>query len=131
MALYYFILKVGRQNFPDLNGEEFDDIADARLHAHAVVREMMRNREGKTAHWRVQVCDDYLQPRYECLFADMDNRLEAYGEDLRSSIVRVARTTAALNDGMQAIDVTLSDLRQTMRLLDAATTRFSQPGFAS
>jgi hypothetical protein len=75
MALYYFILKVGRQNFPDPFGEEFDNLADARTHAHGVAREVMRNREGKTGHWRVQVCDDYLEPRYECLFADIDQRL--------------------------------------------------------
>ena len=41
MALFYFILKVGRQTFPDPAGEEFDDVAGARLHAHAVARELM------------------------------------------------------------------------------------------
>ena len=129
MALFYFILKVGRQTYPDLKGEEFNNIADARAHAHAVARELMRNREVRTGHWRVQVCDDYLEPRYECLFADIDTRLVAYGEDLRGSIVRVARTTAALNDAIGNVDRTMADLRQTMRLLDAATARFSQAGF--
>ena len=127
MALYYFILKVGRKTFPDSVGEEFNDIADARAHAHAVARELMRNREARTGHWRVQVCDDYLEPRYECLFADIDQRLEAYGEDLRGSIVRVARTTAAMNDAIGNIGCAMSDLRQTMRLLDMATARFTQP----
>ena len=130
MALYYFILKVGRQEFPDPIGEEFDDIADARAHAHAVARELMRNRERSTGHWRVQVCDDYLQPRYECLFADADQRLQAYDEDLRGSIVRIARTTAALSDAIGNIDCAMSNLRQTMQLLDAATARFSREGFA-
>jgi len=128
MALFYFVLKVGRQRFPDPVGEEFGDLADARAHAHAVARELMRNRESRTNHWRVEVCDDYLQPCYECLFADIDQRLAAYGEDLRGSIVRVARITVALNDALQNIDVTMGDLRQTMRLLDAATARFTQPG---
>ena len=128
MALFYFILKVGRQTFPDPAGEEFDDIAGARLHADAVARELMRNRETRTGHWRVQVCDDYLQPCCECLFADVDQRLGAYGEEVRGSIIRAARTTAALNDALQNIDVTMSDLLQTMRLLDAATARFSQQG---
>jgi len=125
MALFYFILKVGRNTFPDPVGEEFDDIADARAHAHTVAGELMRNRENRTGHWRVQVCDDYLQPCYECLFADFDQRLQAYGNVLRGTTIRVARTTAALNDAVQNIDDTMSDLRQTMRLLDAAMPRFS------
>jgi hypothetical protein len=44
---------------------------------------------------------------------------------MRGSVIRVARTTAALNDAMQDIDDTMSDLRQTMRLLDAATPGYS------
>jgi Domain of unknown function (DUF6894) len=125
MALFYFIVRVGRKTFPDPVGEEFDDIADARAHAHAVAGELMRNRENSTGHWRLQVCDDYLQPCYECLFADVDQRLQAYGDVLRGSMIRVVRTTAALNDAVQNIDDTMSDLRQTMRLLDAVTPRFS------
>ena len=125
MALFYFILKVGRKTFPDPVGEEFDDVTDARAHAHAVAGELMRNRESSTGHWRVQVCDDYLEPCYECLFADVDPRLQAYGNVLRGSMIQVARTTAALNDAVQNVDSTMSELRQTMRLLDAATAEFS------
>jgi len=125
MALFYFIVKVGRKAFPDPVGEEFENIADACAHAHRVAHELMRNRENRTRHWRVQVCDDYLQPCYECLFADLDQRLEAFGDVVRGSVIRVARTTAALNDAMQDIDDTMSDLRQTMRLLDAAAPGFS------
>lgn len=125
MALFYFILRVGRKTFPDPIGEEFEDIANARAHAHIVARELMRNRESRTGHWRIQVCDDYLQPRYECLFAEVDQRLQAFGDIMRGSVIRVARTTAALNDAMQDIDDTMSDLRQTMQLLDAATPGYS------
>jgi hypothetical protein len=34
------------------------------------------------------------------------------------------RTTAALDDAVQNIDDTMSDLRQTLQLLDAATPEF-------
>ena len=125
MALFYFILRVGGKTFPDPIGEEFEDIANARAHAHTVALELMRNRENRTGHWRIQVCDDYLQPCYECLFAEVDQRLQAFGDIMRGSMIRVARTTAALNDAMQDIDDTMSDLRQTMRLLDAATPGYS------
>jgi hypothetical protein len=71
MPLYYFILKAGRHSYPDSEGQEFADEAAARVHARAVARELMRNREAKTSHWRIQVCDDYLLPRYEYPFADL------------------------------------------------------------
>jgi hypothetical protein len=72
MSLYYFILKTGRRTYPDTEGQEFPDDTAAQDYAEAVARELMRNRETDTAHWRIQVCDDHLQPRYEYLFADLD-----------------------------------------------------------
>jgi hypothetical protein len=81
MPIYYFILKAGDHTYPDSEGQEFANEGEAQRHAHAVARELMRNRESKTGHWRIQVCDDYLQPRYECLFADVDNTLERFDSD--------------------------------------------------
>jgi hypothetical protein len=118
MPLFYFILKAGRQIIPDTEGEEFENEAGARSHARAVARELMRNREAKTSHWRVQVCDDYLQPRYEYLFADVDEKLEAFGADVRVSVTAVARTTAAMNDAVEKIDTSLAELRQTIDRID-------------
>jgi hypothetical protein len=118
MPLFYFILKAGRQTIPDTQGEEFENEADARAHARTVARELMRNREAKTSHWRVQVCDDYLQPRYEYLFADVDEKLEAYGADVRVSVTAVARTTAAMNDAVRKIDASMAELRQTIDRID-------------
>ena len=79
MPLFYFILKAGCHTYPDTEGQEFADEAGARAHAHAVARELMRNRESRTGHWRMQVCDDYLEPRYECLFADIDQTWLGHG----------------------------------------------------
>jgi hypothetical protein len=72
MQLYYFVLKAGRRIYPDSEGQEFPDDNAARQYACAVARELMRNRETKTGHWRIQVFDDYLRPRYDYLFADLD-----------------------------------------------------------
>ena len=45
MALFYFIVKVGRKAFPDPVGEEFENVADARAHAHtALVRQVTHTR---------------------------------------------------------------------------------------
>jgi len=118
MPLFYFILKAGRHTFPDTEGEEFHDEAGARAHAHAVARELMRNREARTSHWRVEVCDDYLRPRYECLFADVDEKLEAFGEEARLSLTAVARTTAFMSDAVRNIDASVAALRQTIDRID-------------
>jgi hypothetical protein len=129
MALFYFIIKVGRESFPDTMGDEFDDLRGAKKHAEIVAGELMRNREFKTAHWRIQVCDDYLLPLYECLFAEVNQKLARYDAEMRASVIRAARSAAAMNDAMQQIGHTMTDLRQTMQLLDTATARFSQPNF--
>jgi len=118
MPLFYFVLQAGRDTFPDREGMEFDAEAGARAHARAVARELMRNREAKTSHWRVQVCDDYLEPRFEYLFADVDEKLEVYGEDVRFSVTKVARTAASMSDALRKIDVSMGALRQTIGQMD-------------
>jgi hypothetical protein len=129
VPLFYFILKVGRDSFPDPEGEEFGDLEHAKKHAQAVASDLMRNREFKTAHWRIQVCDDYLQPAHECLFAEVNPKLSGYEKPLRDSIVRAARTSGAISDAMQQIGHTMSDLRQTMRLMDTAIAQSSKSLF--
>lgn len=118
MPLFYFILKAGRHAYPDCEGQEFADVTDARAHAHAVARDLMRNRETKTGHWRVQVCDDYLEPCYECLFAEVDDTLQGYAGDLRTAVTLAARTTAAMGDAIREIDAAMTDLRQTLNRID-------------
>ena len=126
MPLFYFILKTGRNTFPDTDGQEFDDEVAARAHAQAVARELMRNREGSTGHWRVQVCDDYLELRHECLFAEVDQRLQAFPANLQVSIVAVARTTARMGDAFDHIGTTLADIRQTLDRADVVLARLGR-----
>lgn len=126
MSLFYFILKAGRKTYPDTECQEFVDEADALAHARAVARELMRNREAKTAHWRIQVCDDYLQLRQECLFVDVDQRLEGLPADLQVSIAAVARTTANMSDAFRNIDATMADLRETLNRMDVVLSSISR-----
>ena len=119
MPLYYFVLKAGRHTYPDSEGQEFDNDTAARFHAHAVARELMRNRETRTAHWRVEVCDDYLQPRFEYLFADVDNTLERFDSEFRASVKQAARTTAAIGDSLRQIDTAMTDLRDMINRIDS------------
>ena len=123
MPLFYFILKSGRHVIPDIQGEEFEDEAAACAHARVVAWELMRNREAKTSHWRIQVCDDYLQPRHEYLFADLDSRLEYFGTDVRDTVAAVARSAAARDDTVREIDASFAELRQTIDRIDSILSR--------
>jgi len=127
MALFYFLLKAGRNTFPDTEGVECANEEGALAHARTVARELMRNREASTAHWRIQVCDDYLRPRHDCLFAEVDQTLEMFPADIREQVAKAARTAAAMNDALQNIDASFADLRSTLGRLDGIISPRSQP----
>jgi hypothetical protein len=79
----------------------------------------MRNREARTAHWSVQVCDNYLQPRFEYLFADLDETLQRFDDEFRVSAKRVAQTAAAIGDSPRQIDTSMTDLRLMICQIDS------------
>jgi hypothetical protein len=123
VPLFYFVLKVRQQSLADEQGQELPDVGAARSHAVAVAKELMRNREPGTHHWRIEVCDDYAMPLFEVLFATVNESVAQYPRDMRTSIKRVARTVAALNDAVVDTRRTLSDARETLaraqKILDA------------
>ena len=123
MATFYFILKFGRQSVPDREGVELPDEAAARAHAVAVGRELMRNREVDTRLWRLQVCDDYLLPKFEVLFPEIDQAISRLPLDLRGSIEAVCRTAGALNDAIVNVHSTLVEVRSTLARADRFLTR--------
>jgi hypothetical protein len=118
MPLFYFVLKAGRKSVPDEDGQELADEAGARLHAEVVARQLMRNREAQTRMWRIQVCNDYLEPLCEVLFADVDETLAHLAPQFRLSIQKVASNAGALSDAVGEINRTLSDVRQTLSRAD-------------
>ena len=123
MAMFYFVLKFGRQSVPDREGVELPDEAAARAHAVAVARELMRNREVDTRLWRLQVCDDYLQPKFEVLFAEFDQTISHLPPDLRSSIESVSRTAGALSDAIVNVQSNLIDAKSTLARASRFLTR--------
>ena len=86
MQLFYFILKTGKQTIPDSDGQELLDEVAARRHAMAVARQLMQQRETATRGWRIEVCDDYLNPLFEVFFAEIDEALELFPPHVQVSI---------------------------------------------
>jgi hypothetical protein len=118
MPLYYFVLKAGQDRFPDPEGEELADEQAARAHAIEVARELMRNREGLGC-WRLEVCDDYLNPCFEILFAEIDATIEHLLPPYRNTVEQAARSLALLHDAILQVRATMADVKQTLTRTDA------------
>ena len=131
MPLYFFILKNGRQIIPDRDGEEFADQGAARDYAVAVARELMRNGSVHARSWRLQVCDEDLQPCFELLFASIDDSLSHLPLECRNSIEHACRNTALLHDSIADVQNSLLQVRDTLisadRIMDSISFGGSPP----
>jgi len=114
MPQFYFILKDGRDTLPDRDGAELPNAAAAHVHAGAVARELMRNRESKTRAWRLQVCDDDLQPVLELPFTQLDESLSHLPPESRQAIQNVSRNIGLLSDCIGDVRATLEQIRATI-----------------
>jgi hypothetical protein len=131
MQLYYFILKNGHHAIPDRRGEEFADEGAARAHAVAVARELMRNGSLRARTWRLEVCDEYLQPRFELLFASIDDSLSHLPLACRNSIEHACRNTALLHDSIANVQKSLLEVAETLTTADQIMARISFRGSPS
>lgn len=125
MQLYYFVLKTGRETIADHEGNELTDDDAARLHAATVAQQLMRHREARTRGWRIQVCDDYLQPKFEVFFAEVDATLKKFPPHLTAPLEQVIRTMAAFNDAILTMQDTLADVRKTLAFATRILTSIS------
>lgn len=119
MARYYFNLKNGRSTIPDPDGTDLADDAAAREHAVVVAREAMRNNEARTRNWRIQVCGGDRKPRFEVLFAAVDDSLDHLPNHIRRSVEDVSRNFASLTDTIQDIRMTMLQVRTTLARSEA------------
>lgn len=126
MPLYYFILKTKEAVIPDEAGVELPDSKAARTEANAIARELMRNRELSARTWRLAVCDDYLIPCFEILFAEVDETIAHLPPQYRKSIEVVARLSAALDDAFKDIRASLVDVRATLARADRMIAEISK-----
>ena len=125
MPLFYFTLKNGHHTIPDREGEELADLNAARAHAAGVARELMRNRGVKARAWRMEVCDEYLQPSFELLFASIDDTISHLPLEFRQSIEIACQNTASLNDTISSVRNSLLEVRETLNRADEIMARTS------
>jgi|SRR5262245_48638242 len=126
MPLFYFLLRAGRDNIPDREGIEFPDQETAHAHAFAVARELMRNREMKTRAWRIKVRDEDLRPSSEVLFATADDSIAHLQPPYRQSVEALSNSTANLFDVVDQVQMTLSNVRETLARADEMMAQLRQ-----
>ena len=118
MPLYYFVLKNGYEAIADEEGLELPSLEAARAEAVSLAVELMRNCEVTRRAWKLQVCDDYLIPRFEVLFAEVDETIAHLPQQYRSSIESMARVCASLGDAFRVLRASLVDARKTVARTD-------------
>ena len=126
MPLFYFLLRAGRDSVPDREGIEFPDQETAHAHALEVARELMRNREIKTRAWRIAVRDEDLRPCSEVLFATADDSIAHLQPPYRHSIESLSNSTANLFDVVDQVQMTLSNVRETLARADEMMAQLRQ-----
>ena len=126
MPLYYFVLNTGREKLADREGVEFPDRESAHAHATLVARELMRNREAPTSAWRIEVCDDYLNPCCNVLFADIEDSVSHLDPAYRDSVRTVARSTANMLEALFRVRASIEQVRETMAQADAIISTVSR-----
>ncbi|HZP79476.1 MAG TPA: hypothetical protein VFB45_25300 [Pseudolabrys sp.] len=127
MPLFYFVLKAGRDKIPDREGLEFHDLQEAQRHAIDIARELMRNRTLSSRAWRIEVRDDYLLPRGEVLFAEVDQSLDEVGPQTRETIRFISRYNAALNDAVVDVKASLGEVRASFARIERLVAEMNTP----
>jgi hypothetical protein len=118
MPLYYFALKCGSDVIADREGIELPDHGAAHAEAVAIARELMFCRELPTRKWRLQVCDDDLNPCSEVLFAEADETLGHLAPHYRETVEALARHSASLDDAFGEVRASLVEVRETLARAD-------------
>lgn len=119
MATYHFWMKTGARLVRDPIGVEFPDDEAAEADARAIIRDLMRNRESRTRHWRIRVRRESGEPCFDILFASVDQMLDGLDETFRRSVEGFCGNMADLADSIRTLRYTLLQVNATMARADA------------
>jgi hypothetical protein len=110
---YFFHLRTPAGVVYDPEGTALADETAARSHAKTVARELMANREGATRCWRLDVWDDEGQPRFELIFASVDETI-GLPPEIRESWERFYGTSASLYEAIDSVKRSVEQVRGTL-----------------
>ncbi len=125
MSRFYFSLRACGNIHRDTEGAELADVAQARVYATEVARELMRNAGHGTRHWSMCVEDVTGQALFDLFFSDLSEACELLPSEIQHLRRLTCRRHAALVDTMSAVRATLAE----SRMLRARITHKPQLAF--
>jgi hypothetical protein len=114
MPTYFFHLKTPAGTIRDPDGTDLPDELSAREHARLVACELMQHRQLRTRSWRIDVCDSEGRLCLDLLFASVDDSMGHLTPELRSSVENLCAKSASLSEAINAIKLTLAQVRGTI-----------------
>lgn len=118
MPLFRFVLKTNLDSTADLAGEVYPDAASARANAEIVARELMRNRERETRNWRLEIQDEAGTRVDTVTFISLDETFQRFPPQMRANVEGFHKSTASLTDTINALHLSMLQVRATMGRAD-------------
>jgi hypothetical protein len=128
MPTYFFHLRTADGTIGDQEGTDLDDDWSAQEHARTVARELMRNRESLTRSWRLEVRNRTGRQCFDLLFATVDDSIDDFERERRSTIRELHRQSASLFEEMRATRLALRRLKGTIRRWEGIPYTAAQDG---
>jgi hypothetical protein len=100
MRRYYFHLRDGYRGYADRSGVSLPSDEAAREHADCVATELMKNRERKVRHWRIQVRDAQGKRLFEVPFIGLDRTLSHLSPPLKKAMEELSQRCYALREAI-------------------------------
>jgi hypothetical protein len=100
MRRYHFHLRDGCRGYADPKGVCLPSDDAAREHAHRVAVELMKNREQKARHWRIQVQDTHGETLFEVPFIGLDGTLSHLSPALKKAMEELSQRCYALREAI-------------------------------
>src|SRR6516165_5390772 len=120
MPAYQFNLKTGDGTVIDPEGTDLPNDASAYAYAKAVASELMAHREPQTRSWRLEVRYSGGLPKFDLLFASIDETLSHLTPELRSSVEGLCASSASLVEEIREIKLTLLAVKATIARAEGA-----------
>ena len=114
MPTYWFNLKTMDGTIIDPEGTDLLNDASAHAYAKAVARELMAHQEQQTRSWRLEVRGSGPLPKFDLLFASVDETLSHLTPELRSSVEGLCASSASVAEGIREIKLTILTVKATM-----------------
>ena len=104
MPAFYFHLRDGKSGAVDGRAQELSCASAAQGYAVHVARELMRGRELRTRHWRLDVVDEHGGVVAEVPFATIDETLNHLTPDLRRLVERLSTARREVSETLVGLD---------------------------